>query len=67
MRVGRDVSEVREELLERTSGGCIDDWLAVVSDWSHCTGSTTFSGSSGCSGSFDAPISMVAGSTNFFM
>ena len=40
MRVGRDVSEVRGELLERTSCGCIDDWLAVVSDWSHCTGST---------------------------
>ena len=55
------------ELLGRTSCGCTDDWLALISGWSHCTGSTACSGSSGCSISFDAPISRVAGSTNFFM
>ena len=57
--VGRDVSELHGELLGRTSCGSTNDWMTLVSGWSHFAGSTTCSGSLGCSGPFDASISVA--------
>ena len=67
MRVGRDESELRGELLGRTSCVSTDVWMTLVSVWSLCAGSTTFSGSLSCSDTFHISISLVAGSRNVFM